>query len=317
MRMRLLVIVATCNSLLISTAEASCSTASCSVNTTVESLGAVKDKKLTLDVRYEFIRQDQQRSGRSKVSDRANHDDEIEQRTLNRNWLLGADYAFGTSWGMSAQLPALSRSHEHLHAPHGHTPDLETWSFTKVGDARLLGRYQFAPRPFQTSTTGINFGLKLPTGSTTITNTNGTRAERSLQPGSGSTDIVLGAFHNAALGQASHMFIQGLWQKPIVSHDNYTPGARYSLDIGIRYATSTRVSLLLQLNTLQRERDQGTNANPHDSGGTFINISPGARYALTPDLDIYGFFQQPVYQHVNGVQVAADWSALAGISQRF
>ena len=48
-----------------------------------------------------------------------------------------------------------------------------------------------------------------------------------------------------------------------------------------------------------------------------VNISPGVRYGLTPDLDLYGFIQQPVYQRVNGVQLTADWSALAGISQRF
>ena len=62
---------------------------------------------------------------------------------------------------------------------------------------------------------------------------------------------------------------------------------------------------------------QGANANPQDTGGTFVNISPGLRYALSPDLDIYGFLQQPIYQHVNGVQLTSDWSALAGVSQRF
>ncbi|MDA1107698.1 MAG: hypothetical protein O2845_04855 [Proteobacteria bacterium] len=247
----------------------------------------------------------------------SNRDDEIEQRTLNRNWLLGVDHAFDTSWGVSAQLPVVSRSHEHLHAHHGETPEPEAWSFSEIGDLRVVGRYQFARNPFESSSVGVNFGLKLPTGRTTVANAGGTRAERSLQPGTGSTDIVLGAFFNAPIGPASHGFIQALWQKPVASRGHYTPGARYSLDVGMRYAASDRLSLLLQLNTLQRERDEGANANPQDSGGTFVNISPGVRYALTPDLDIYGFFQQPLYQHVNGVQLTADWSALAGINQRF
>lgn len=320
MRMSLLIPGVICSNLLLTTAaEANCATAFCSVNTGAESLGigTGHEKKLAVDLRYEFIKQDQQRSGSSEVNGRSNRDDEIEQRTLNRNWLLGVDYAFDASWGVSTQLPVVSRSHEHLHAPHGHTPELEAWSFNETGDLRVLGRYQFTRNPFETSSAGVNFGLQLPTGRTTVANAGGTRAERSLQPGTGSTDIVLGAFYNAPMGSASRGFIQALWQKPVASHNNYTPGARYSLDVGMRYAASDRLSLLLQLNTLQRERDQGANANPHDSGGTFINISPGARYALTPDLDIYGFFQQPVYQHVNGVQLTADWSVIAGISQRF
>jgi hypothetical protein len=40
-----------------------------------------------------------------------------------------------------------------------------------------------------------------------------------------------------------------------------------------------------------------------------VNVSKSAQ--------LYAFAQFPLYQKVNGVQLTADWSALAGVSWRF
>ncbi len=32
---------------------------------------------------------------------------------------------------------------------------------------------------------------------------------------------------------------------------------------------------------------------------------------------MYSFVQKPIYQHVNGTQLTADWSAAVGISTQF
>ncbi len=76
------------------------------------------------------------------------------------------------------------------------------------------------PRP---RSAGVALGLKLPTGSFTVTNSEGVAAERMLQPGTGTTD---------------------------------------------------------------------------------------AR-------QVYAYVQLPLYQYVNGVQLTANWAALAGVSWRF
>src|SRR3546814_1083114 len=46
---------------------------------------------------------------------------------------------------------------------------------------------------------GLNFGLKLPTGSFRVKNDEGAVAERSLQPGTGTVDGLLGAYYQQAL----------------------------------------------------------------------------------------------------------------------
>ena len=74
---------------------------------------------------------------------------------------------------------------------------------------------------------------------------------------------------------------------------------------------------MLQVNFLHRARDSGEQAEPEDSGGKFVFLSPGVSYALGKNLQVYSFLQLPVYQYVNGVQLTADWAFVGGVSVRF
>ena len=74
---------------------------------------------------------------------------------------------------------------------------------------------------------------------------------------------------------------------------------------------------MLQVNTLYRSRDRGLEAETADTGGKFVFVSPGASYAITKGVQVYGFVHKPVYQHVNGVQLTADWSVVGGVNVRF
>ena len=74
---------------------------------------------------------------------------------------------------------------------------------------------------------------------------------------------------------------------------------------------------MLQFNALYRGKDSGLQSEPEDSGGKFLYISPGISYTVARGVQLYGFVQKPIYQYINGVQLAADWSAVIGISVRF
>jgi hypothetical protein len=73
----------------------------------------------------------------------------------------------------------------------------------------------------------------------------------------------------------------------------------------------------LQLNYVCKARDQGSEAEPEDSGGQWLAIAPGVTYALSPAVQAYAFVSLPLYQNVNGVQLTATWSAAAGLSMQF
>ena len=301
-------------------AHATCGLAFCMVNTNWNLQGLVAEPGLRLDVRYEFVDQDQPLAGSKKVSvgEIPKHHDEV--RTLNRNLVTAFDYTFNSQWGVSAVVPIVKPDHRHIHNHRG-TPIPESWSFTRLGDIRLMGRFQSAMASAESghpSFLGINFGLKLPTGERDIVNADGALAERSLQPGSGTTDVLAGgSFSQVLVESGSSWFIQALAQTPLDSRDDYRPGNRYTLDLGYRYEATSSVGLMLQVNALVRRRDRGAQAEPEDSGGRFVHISPGMSYALSKRTQVYGFVQLPVYQHVNGVQLSADWAALVGVTTRF
>ncbi len=293
--------------------HASCGATFCSVNTQWETQGAWTEPGLRLDLRYEYTDQDHLHSGADKVEPGGVPGTHDELRTLNRNLQLGMDYAFNPAWAVSVQAPVVQRDHRHVHndAP----PEYETWNLAALGDLRVTGRYQTAVG--NDTTAGMRFGLKLPTGKFNETNDFGVLAERSLQPGSGTTDLLLGAYSYQRLeDNTTTLFVQGLWQRPFAERDDYQAGQQLTLDVGVRYALTHKLSTQLQLNLLWKDRDQGLNAEPDDSGGRYVFLSPGASYVLTTQLQLYGFVQLPLYQYVNGTQLSADWSAVAGLSWR-
>ena len=297
-------------------ADAGCGSAFCSLNTNWSTQGAWTESGGRFDLRYEFIDQDQPRAGTNNVAVGQIPRDHDEVRTINRNIIAGFDYTFDPNWGIGVQLPVVDRSHSHIHNDTG-GPTPEAWSFTEIGDARVVGRYRFTPEQSQSGGFGLQFGLKLPTGKFDVANEDGEVAERSLQPGSGTTDAILGAFFSAPLGASATWFTDANWQSPVNERDDYKPGHRAGFDIGASYPWTSRVALQLQLNTLWKDRDSGANAEPEDTGGTFVHLSPGVSVAVGERTQLYGFVQVPLYQRVNGVQLVADWSVAAGLSHRF
>ena len=183
---------------------ASCGSAFCMVNTNWGVQGVWNEPGLRADLRLEYIDQDQPRTGTRDVAvgEIPQHHDEV--RTINRNAFLTLDYGISEAWGVSAVLPWIDRDHEHIHNHHGEQLR-ETWSFADFGDARVVARYQFATAPAQAQADRLGFvgftgGLKLPTGKTDVVNGEGEPAERSLQPGTGTTDALLGAYYREAIG---------------------------------------------------------------------------------------------------------------------
>ena len=296
-------------------AQASCGAAFCSLNTNWDVQGAVTEPGLRADLRYEYIRQDQPMSGSRKVAV-----GEIPQRhdevlTANRNWLPSLDYG-GQDWGVNLLFPLVDRQHEHLE-----NGQLGTWNFKEVGDMRILGRRRvasFGEDGHSPSLLGVNLGVKLPTGDTQIVNAERERAERTLQPGTGTTDLLLGGYFSQMFHAAdTSWFAQVLAQLPMNSNEDYRPGRRFSADAGVRYSVTQDLSAMLQLNFLYKGRDAGAQAEPDDSGGKFLHLSPGLGYSFTPSFQAYAFIQLPLYQYVNGVQLTAQRGYTVGITARF
>lgn len=301
-------------------AEASCGSAFCLVNTNWGAQGVWTEPGWRADLRFEYIDQDQPRTGTRdiNVGEIPAHHDEI--RTLNRNLFATLDYGFSPEWGASVIIPWIDRSHEHIHNHRGEAI-LESWQFSDLGDVRLTARYQHvleAPSALTLSYVGFIGGVKLPTGKADVANGEGAVAERSLQPGTGTTDAIVGAYFRQALGAwDASWFAQVFADLPLNSHDNYKPGNQVLADVGGRWEATDRLGLLIQLNAAWKGRDSGSEAEPEDSGGRYVFISPGLTFAVTPQVSVYAFVQLPLYQNVNGVQLVAKVAYALGVSAQF
>lgn len=297
-------------------AQASCGTAFCAVNTDWASDALGLAEGAVLDVRFEFIDQDQPRTGsrRIGVGEIPHHHDEV--RTINRNLLVNYSRSFASGWGYAVALPLVDRDHLHVHNHQG-VPIPERWKFRRIGDLRLTGRYQQPLGAQASSTAGVVFGLKLPTGRTSVANDAGDVAERSLQPGTGTTDAILGAFFHQQLSDAGAWFTQAQLQHPLNQRDDFAPGAQLSLDLGYAHRLGERLSGLLQLNAVVKRRDRGAQAERDDSGSRSLFLSPGLSYDVTERMRVYAFYQHPLHQHVNGVQLTARRAVAVGLATRF
>ena len=218
---------------------------------------------------------------------------------------------------MTFKLPFIDRAHKHIFNADdnlgGTAPELEKWDFSGLGDIQTLGRYRFYHN--ENSNAGVRFGLKLPTGDIHKSNAE-EDAERSLQPGTGSVDTLLGGYYNYHTGNLN-WFAQGMWQQAVHERDHFKPGRKLNADVGVSYSATPDLSLMLQLNAQHKYKDTGSNAEPAESGSRTLSLSPGLSYRIAGNTHVYGFVQTPIYQYVRGTQLTSDWSAAFGINTSF
>ncbi len=294
-----------------------CGVCAATLNSDWASQGYTVGPGIRIDLRYDDYTQDQQHSGTSKA-DPADlvipNADEIQRTTRNRVTTLGIDYSPSYAWGLDIQLPWVDRFHDTYDAGES---DLSSSHSQSIGDLRVTARYQgFAAN----SRSGVQFGLKLPTGATDEMFLEGPVAgeplDRGLQPGTGSTDLLLGAFRYGNRGEKTGWFVQAQGQAPLTAHDAFRPGASLTTTFGVRLLSAQRAVPQLQVNARIEGRESGANADRDNSGAQRIFISPGFNLHVNHRLGGYVFVQFPLYQHVNGLQLEPERLLSAGLHYR-
>jgi hypothetical protein len=296
-----------------------CSACGCTLNADWATQGLTSRTGLTADLRYDFSNQDDLRSGTGRV-DRAAlalpNDQEIQQQTVNRNATLTLDYGLTPDWGVTLTLPWLERRHTTV--AEGDT-DISSSRSDSLGDVRLVARYTGFS---QAQDWGLQLGLKLPTGASHRVNFDGgpqqgEMLDRGLQPGTGSTDLLVGAFKFGAIDETADWFGQALLQIPVVADRAFKPGVGANLTAGVRYRGLEAVVPQLQFNSRIERRETGSEADTPNSGATLVYFSPGATFNVGTRTSVYLFGQVPVYQRVNGYQLEPKWSVSAGVHAAF
>lgn len=321
--------VIACLSALTATQANACASCGCTLNTDWENLNPSGSSGFKLDVRYDYLDQDQLRSGTHTISPVAasqvvNNGDpqEVEKDTRNHYLTLSGDYSVKSGWGVNVQVPYIFRSHSTLGTASdgitagagGEQYDSKTSNF---GDLKIIGRYQgFTPQ----HNLGLLFGVKLPTGSHSETGVStdptdlGTVAiDRGLQPGTGTTDGIIGAFYSDRLSKTFGYSVNALYQSALNNRDDYRPGNGTNLNVALRFMGNPNYMPTVQLNARYVEHDTGAQADIYSTGGTLVYLSPGISAPINKQTSIYSFVQLPIYQRLNGVQLAPKFITSIGL----
>jgi hypothetical protein len=99
--------------------------------------------------------------------------------------------------------------------------------------------------------------------------------DRSLQLGTGTTDLMLGVYGFGALTPDWGYFAQALVQQPLNSREDFKPSAGVNLNLSLRYMASTTFVPQLQINARIEKREVGANADVDNSGASLFYLSPG------------------------------------------
>jgi len=318
-----------------------CATCGCTINSDA-AMGYSAATGWRLNLEYTFIDQDELRSGTGTASPAAVVNNpsnpslgggEIEKQTINRYYTLGVSYRPNADWSVNLLVPYVSRSHwtygqqQAPYTPAETAPDqISGARVSNLGDVKLIGNYQGL---LPTHNLGVQLGVKLPTGQygTAANFYNGPNAgtplDASLQAGTGSADLIVGAYYYRAVSQdfdafANVQFQSAIAEKQNQSGNDYRPGNTATLSFGVRYEANPKWIPQLQVNLSHKSADQGALADTTtDTAGTVAYLSPGLTVHIVHKLHLYTVFQLPVYSNLDGYQLFPHWTATMGVSYAF
>ena len=314
-----------------------CASCGCTLSSDWGAQGLSSQAGWSIDVRLDALNQDQLRSGTGTISGAnagqvinpsTGNPAEVEKFTNNRYLTTTLDYNQGETWGVTLTVPYIDRDHSTLGTgSDGTNPGPNGDSYDShgagLGDVRVVGRYYGFS---EAKNFGIQFGLKLPTGATSQMSNDGAIAvDPGLQLGTGTTDLILGAYYFDNLNQNWDYFVQAQFQSTLANGymsnggngGSYRPGDSVNLTGGLRYQGFETFTPEIQINARNANADSGTIADTYATGGTLVYLTPGVTIPVTDRLSVHTNLQIPIYQNLNGIQLAPTSIFSIGASFKF
>ena len=245
---------------------------------------------------YDFMNQNENWHGTSRAPSGDNGDKRISTDFMN----IGVQHMFNPSWGLTLELPYWDR---YFKTTDEDTGELASYTHSALGDIRIKGTYSGFARDMST---GVTFGVKLPTG-----DSNYSGFDPDTEIGSGSTDLLLGAYHRGPLTEDGgwNWLVNGQWQQPIAHKNSYRPGAEVDTSVGLSYrgwsfGSAGSIAPLLQFKGVYRDNDGGSKSDPDNSGYKRVLLNPGLQVDAG-NVSVHMDVGIPLYTDTKGNQLVA------------
>lgn len=322
------------------TSAFACNTASCPLVT--QNQGNLRDKgSFRLDLSYRFM--DERRVVGEASGDGLGSRVDFEQGQVfsghhqdkgMQHRLLQLEAAYGVTRRLTVfgTLPILNdRDHQQYemvvpgeeiptHTHSAAVPGAVVSSIVGAHGARGFGDVQLgalvAIRARPDTPVIARVAVELPTGDYDRVDDRGTIERPDIQPGSGSTDWILGLQHARPLGgviffTAASVTLTGA--NPLL----YRFGDEFDLSAGVSRQAGKRAQISGQLSLRQWGHDQFRGAEVPNTGATLVSLVPGVRVSVPRRFAVYVYAKLPLYQSPNGVQLLPKIDLITGIAKSF
>jgi hypothetical protein len=199
-----------------------------------------------------------------------------------------------------------------------------------LGDIALMGRYTFLKQenPETTNVMAGLAGIKFSTGKTDAQTADGAEyLDSHLQPGTGSTDYLVGLSFSHSLDRfsVSANVLGTITTEGKFGNTRHTFGDALNYDVSGKYRISPEAFspqkpqffLAIGINGEARQREKIDGDTVEDSGGNTVYLTPGIQLVLVPHWAIELSYQHAIYHNLYGTQLGETYKAITGVTYLF
>ena len=194
---------------------------------------------------------------------------------------------------------------------------------TGLGDALFLAKWRFYKRDRGRGTLQLatELGVKAPTGADDLRGIDGQRLPPALQRGSGSWDPTADVIvtYVPPAGRGRWIFTGDVGVTATTTANDFEVGDQVSYDGMVKYRAHPArypgrdTFLVFEVNGRWQEQARAGGRRITDSGGHVVYLAPGIQFLLWQNVILEGGVQLPVWHGLNGTQLAAGRTVLAGV----
>jgi hypothetical protein len=197
----------------------------------------------------------------------------------------------------------------------GHGGVQTRYNVRGIGDPVVGVRQALARSPGRILVASL--GVELPLGRTdTIDQYDATILDPTLQPGTGSGDLIAALQWSTTAPGRTEFALSGTYQANTTNEHGYRFGNQV-----IAAATLSRpmgaVVPSLQVKLFDQGRSRFAGSELSSTGSTLVYLNAGLRYRSSEGVSLYGHVLVPAYRRVNDAQLAARFSVLFGLAKAF
>ena len=249
---------------------------------------------LEIGLHYEYLRSSGMYDGSESIID------PLDTKTIWNRTTMTLSYGIASGIGISAIIPYQWKEKSRYILGSTRRYILES---DGLGDITLFARFSPLPRSFVNyREISLGLGIKIPSGKNDLC-----CLPQEVQPGTGSWDYNFSlSFYQGF--EPVDFYLSGTYILT-TAHDDYEFGNQFSYLLTSNVHLKEGLDISAALSGTVKARDRENDTEVHATGRHQLWVVPGIQVQVIPEkLRLQIYFEQPVYQNFNEIQLGSDYN---------